>query len=470
MRFPVWMLIFFAGLANSLELGPVALHSRLDEPLRATIAVDAGSAPALDSVQFALSPPDAFAREGVPRSAFLEKLHFRLEPAPGGNHVLQVTTAERVTEPFLDFLVQVTWGDNSVTRHVTLLLDPPGYRPLGSDGSGRSVASEAAQASATMPRGDSAGRYGPVRRNETLYDISRALPLSRDYSSYQVMAALYRANPDAFVRNDINLLKQGAVLTIPSADNVGRISRKDAVSLGLNPRPSGSARLPPPAMQQVMIAPAVKIASGVAPVAPVDEGLPDGPPAEGVSEEVAAQVDEAPGLLRLMPAEETGAPVGAAMPAGELTQELDRVLGATDADVAGMLAGLADLIDSQRRATADLVARLEERDRAITDLTRRLEELESRAAATGEPAALVDDDSPAGQLMTVTVEPFGIMPRTGKAPGQSPVFLLMLVLGVNLLLLVAVVGIGVWAAITWRRNRPVRTGNFEIASITRKAA
>lgn len=61
-----------------------------------------------------------------------------------------------------------------------------------------------------------AARYGPVKNNETLWDIASHYRSSYDISVAEMMAAIHAKNPGAFVGGDIRLLKKGAYLEIPA--------------------------------------------------------------------------------------------------------------------------------------------------------------------------------------------------------------------------------------------------------------
>jgi pilus assembly protein FimV len=52
----------------------------------------------------------------------------------------------------------------------------------------------------------SADNYGPVRRNETLWNIAKRVRPDNDISIDQMMHALLRENPHAFMNNNINQL------------------------------------------------------------------------------------------------------------------------------------------------------------------------------------------------------------------------------------------------------------------------
>ncbi len=62
--------------------------------------------------------------------------------------------------------------------------------------------------------------YGPVAAGETLWEIAQATLPDDGVSANQLMLALLKANPQAFSRNNINRLKRGAILRIPTAEDI----------------------------------------------------------------------------------------------------------------------------------------------------------------------------------------------------------------------------------------------------------
>jgi pilus assembly protein FimV len=70
-----------------------------------------------------------------------------------------------------------------------------------------------------------------VQRGDTLSGIAGSLDASRDYTLDQTMLALLRANPEAFIDDNINLLKQGAVLRVPTAGEVAQYSQAEAAAV-----------------------------------------------------------------------------------------------------------------------------------------------------------------------------------------------------------------------------------------------
>jgi pilus assembly protein FimV len=70
--------------------------------------------------------------------------------------------------------------------------------------------------------------YGPITSSDTLWQISQNYRPNSSLSVYQVMQAIFELNPDAFEQQNINLLKNGSMLTMPSENYISGINRKQA--------------------------------------------------------------------------------------------------------------------------------------------------------------------------------------------------------------------------------------------------
>ncbi|NRB22392.1 FimV/HubP family polar landmark protein [Shewanella sp.] len=61
-------------------------------------------------------------------------------------------------------------------------------------------------------------QYGPTRSSDTFWSIAQKVRPDQSVSIYQVMAAIYDANPHAFSNANFNSLEKGMILLIPSQD------------------------------------------------------------------------------------------------------------------------------------------------------------------------------------------------------------------------------------------------------------
>jgi pilus assembly protein FimV len=70
------------------------------------------------------------------------------------------------------------------------------------------------------PHAAANGEYGPVAEGETLTEIARSTRPDDATNINEMMLALLKANPNAFYKDNINALRRGAILRIPSRDDV----------------------------------------------------------------------------------------------------------------------------------------------------------------------------------------------------------------------------------------------------------
>ncbi|GAB2932920.1 FimV/HubP family polar landmark protein [Rheinheimera gaetbuli] len=64
---------------------------------------------------------------------------------------------------------------------------------------------------------------GPLAPSDTLWRVADRIRPQADISLYQVMYALYQKNPDAFIDNNLNHLRPGSVLLLPTASEMRQV-------------------------------------------------------------------------------------------------------------------------------------------------------------------------------------------------------------------------------------------------------
>ncbi len=217
----------------ALGLGDIDTKSALNESFKAEIQLLSVAPGELDGIKAELASPTAFIKAGLERPFLLSKLRFKPVELESGEYVIQVSTQAPVREPFLNFLVEVNWPKGRLLREFTVLLDPPvttGRKPppirMASVPVRDSVPSPqpsiSAPAVAPSPTSEqiAAGNYyGPVPRGATLWSIAKSMAMP-GATTEQVLTALYRLNPHAFIQNDINNLQAGVALLVPDSDEI----------------------------------------------------------------------------------------------------------------------------------------------------------------------------------------------------------------------------------------------------------
>ncbi len=216
--------------AHALGLGDIRARSALNQEFNADIDLLSVAAGELDAVRVSLAEQKEFEKAGVERPFFLTLLKFLPARLEDGSTVIRVSSDFPVREPFLDFLVEVNWPRGRLIREYTVLLDPPvttRRRAPAISAAGTAVRAPAPATSSTAAVAAAGGEYGPVAQNETLWSIAKKLR-PQGGSMHQTMIALLESNPRAFIDGDINRLRKGAILRVPSASEVLSISREQA--------------------------------------------------------------------------------------------------------------------------------------------------------------------------------------------------------------------------------------------------
>jgi len=263
-------LILCPSLSWALGLGEIHLSSALNEPLRAEIDLISATPDELAALRATLAGRDAFTRYGIDRPQFLTSLVFKVGKSKDKRDVLFVTSTDAIPEPFVTFLVEVNWSRGRLMREYTLLLDPPIYAPSENANTAAPVTAPseaaaprpaktpapkpaplAAETIAAPPRpvteakplpetrraarstapaaADIAADGYHVKPGDTLSKIAHGLQAVSRGEVDQTMIALYQNNPQAFGGN-INILRQGAILRVPGADEIAALNQKEAIS------------------------------------------------------------------------------------------------------------------------------------------------------------------------------------------------------------------------------------------------
>jgi len=113
-----------SGGAFGLGLGEIEMQSALNQPMDAEIPLTSVQPGELEGMIVQLASPQAFAQAGVERSPALNDLQFTVDQS-SGTPVIRVVSGQPVTEPFLNFLIDVQWQTGQMVREYTVLLDPP---------------------------------------------------------------------------------------------------------------------------------------------------------------------------------------------------------------------------------------------------------------------------------------------------------------------------------------------------------
>ncbi|HYF19011.1 MAG TPA: FimV/HubP family polar landmark protein [Ramlibacter sp.] len=231
------------------------MQSALGEPLRADIEIPEINADELASLRSAIASPDAFRNAGLEYSPALQNVEVTLQRRPDGRYFLRLQSDRPVNEPFIDLILETNWSAGRIVRNFTMLFDPPSLRqpqqpltaqvapPASQPATAQAQAVPAQRAPAATPVAPAprapaqapaqpsmqaaSGKQVTVQAGDTASRIAGAnKPAS--VSLDQMLVALLRSNPDAFIDGNVNRLRSGAVLNLPSAEQAGSIAPAEA--------------------------------------------------------------------------------------------------------------------------------------------------------------------------------------------------------------------------------------------------
>jgi pilus assembly protein FimV len=396
--------------ANALGLGEINISSALNEPLNAEIRLMQVRDLSPLQIQPRMADADEFSIAGLSKSRFLNDVRFQVQVAPDGAGVIRMTSTEPVREPFLNFLVEVNWPNGRLVREYTVLLDPPLFDPAPVQGQMQPAVSSApaAVAPSTPVRSSAAPRTLPttanqihVGANDTLWVLANRYRPDSSITPQQMMVALQRHNPQTFPTANINVMRAGTVMDIPSVELIRALSPAEATAevarqteawrQGRNqpvtPQPTPA---PEPETDEVTAEDVVE-----APVESEVESEAEATDAEASTETAEALADAE---LRIVTPEADDVDTEEESPvAGDMASREEAVLSSEVAD--GLLQRSEDL-DSRLMVTQETVDKIERENR---DLNERLDAIQEQLVLMQRMLELKEQQIAA--LQTVEPEP-----------------------------------------------------------------
>lgn len=233
--------------ASALGLGEIRVNSALNEPLDAEIRLTQVRDLSPLQIQPKMASLDEYAAGNSTLARYLRDIQFQVLVSPEGTGRIRMKSIDPVLEPFLNFMVEVNWPSGRLVREYTVLLDPPVFdaapviRPVNVAAPVAEPVARVADASAATPPPERQVKAPNPRVRATTDDQIRvgtsdtlwrlaARNKPAGTTEHQMMLALLRKNPQSFLSGNINGLKAGTVMQVPTQDEVQAVSHKEAVA------------------------------------------------------------------------------------------------------------------------------------------------------------------------------------------------------------------------------------------------
>lgn len=384
----IWVGLTVQMPALARGLGDLTVESFLNQPLQARIDLNLRPGEDVDAVTVRQARAEDYERLGLSQSAAGVPLRLSLDTG-GESPTIFVTSEVAIRDPIMQVAVEVSWSKGRILRPYTIFLDPPTNPTLAPPPPPRQAAAAeepesqpaAGEPAESQPppairRADGVGRdpsgrvalgesYGPVGSGETLWRIASRAQSGSGVTIDQMMMAIRELNPDAFIGGNINVLKRGAILRLPTEAQLSRwdseSARREVLSQDRQWREGQVAASTP------SIAPPPSSDNNPVPTVADAARSPDSPAAATAEPPAASE-------LRLIP------------PADDTSGEGS--------------AGSGDLRERLARTEEELVNVQEEK----AELERRLQALESRLDSDDPTAGTAEGDDLALRTDTGVVE------------------------------------------------------------------
>ena len=202
-----WAMTFFSPVVQSKKGEPLLAEIDLnDVSIQEQIELRAGMASADIYKVTQVEMPNT---NGTPLDINVELLR-----RDGGRYYLKLSSDKSVSNNFVDLLVELRWSTGRLIKKFSIALSD-------------TKAETKSESKTSMPVIGSGSDKLVVERGDTASEIAVA-KLEGGVSLDQMLLAMLRSNPDAFVASNVNRLKAGAVISMPSAKQAAEVSKEEA--------------------------------------------------------------------------------------------------------------------------------------------------------------------------------------------------------------------------------------------------
>ena len=205
---------------QALSMAGIEVQSHKGEPLRAEISVLSATADEWAQLVVKVAPAERFEQLGLVFSPAIGQIQVELFESSDGSKRIRLLSPQAFSDHFVDLLIEAQTASGKWVKAFTLMLKPPPLKvnapvqlPLAANA--LSQAQQTPAAEHIVQQGESASQI-----------IQKWL--TEDMSMQQMLVALLKTQPDAFIQGNVNLLRAGAVLKAPSQTAVRAIDSEDA--------------------------------------------------------------------------------------------------------------------------------------------------------------------------------------------------------------------------------------------------
>ncbi|MCX7186697.1 MAG: hypothetical protein NTW57_05525 [Methylophilales bacterium] len=227
------VLMPFSGFAAGL--GKLSVSSSLGEPFKAQIEVLSVSPDEIGSLVATMASEDTYVAQGITRLDIHSNIEIELAQNPDGTPILKLHSSQPVNDSFLDMLIQLDWASGRLIREYTILLAPSDLKVATDEASALPNALPSVEVSdqpfaSSMPALVVDAPNFTTKPGDNLNAIAKQLQVD-GVSLDQMLIGLFDNNKQAFIQGNMNRLKVGKIIKVPSHDNLVAIDERQAKQL-----------------------------------------------------------------------------------------------------------------------------------------------------------------------------------------------------------------------------------------------
>jgi len=241
-----FILFFIASNALALQLGRPQIQSKLGEPLKLEVQITELSAQEAQEFQANLASTTVYQAAQINRVEGLDNVAVTLVRKGDDVYLMEFQGTQAITNGYVDLLIEFRWATGRAFRNLGFPLGtgqaPETAVSANNDTPASNLAplptppKEAvakAEPKEPKPKPDSgvvnkSGSTLEVVKGDTASDLVMSNSPGGEVSLDQLLMALLRNNPKAFVDNNVNRLKAGALISMPTEEDAASIDRKQA--------------------------------------------------------------------------------------------------------------------------------------------------------------------------------------------------------------------------------------------------
>ncbi|MDQ6953200.1 MAG: FimV/HubP family polar landmark protein [Mariprofundaceae bacterium] len=252
-------ILSFTGMAQAVSLGKIDVASHLGEPFYAEVPLGLDDGESIANVFVSLATASDYRLLEVFHDQAVDVIKVNVKRDQRGGRV-ELTTVRPLDLPFFNVIMKVKQGRATHFKKFSVFLDLPKSSsqvrqqsftkrqpqteakqrmmvaklvfhrasPIVSTQKVKSLVQDVAKSRDRWARTQ---RYGPMVFGDTITTVAQRLRVDQRFSNQQVMLALFEKNKSKFSQNNINLIKAGTYLDVPTADEVMLHSDAEAIRM-----------------------------------------------------------------------------------------------------------------------------------------------------------------------------------------------------------------------------------------------